>query len=235
MRLDGVELTWLGHAAFRFTMPDGAAIYVDPWLEGNPSCPESEQQPGRVDAIFVTHGHFDHLGTTESLARRFGAPVHGIHELAVHLEGRGVENVVGMNIGGSIATVGGVTATMVPAVHSAGISGDAGIVPGGAPAGWVFRFPEGPTVYHAGDTFVFGDMAIVAELFAPDVALLPIGGHYTMDPRQAAYAGRLLKVQTVVPMHYGTFPILAGTPEALREAAGGAFEVADLAIGEPAG
>ncbi len=233
MQLDGLELTWLGHAAFRFRTADGTVTFVDPWLSGNPACPEAEHEPERVDAIYLTHGHFDHVGDTVALAKRHAPRLFAIHEISVWLEGQGLENVTGLNMGGTVAGPGGVSATFVPAVHSSGISGEAGIVDGGDPGGWVLAFDGGPTIYHAGDTMVFGDMALIAELWQPDIALLPIGGHYTMDPRQAAKAAKLLGVSTVVPMHYGTFPILAGTPEELRDAAGGAFEVVVLTAGEP--
>ncbi len=233
MQLDGLELTWLGHAAFRFRTADGTVTLVDPWLSGNPACPEAEHEPERVDAIYLTHGHFDHVGDTVALAKRHAPQLFAIHEISVWLEGQGLENVTGLNMGGTVAGPGGVSATFVPAVHSSGISGEAGIVDGGDPGGWVLSFDGGPTIYHAGDTMVFGDMALIGELWQPDIALLPIGGHYTMDPRQAAKAAKLLGVSTVVPMHYGTFPILAGTPEELRDAARGAFEVVVLTVGEP--
>lgn len=233
MDLNGIEMTWLGHAAFRFRTGDGTTIYVDPWLEGNPSCPEAEQRPDRADAVFLSHGHFDHFGATPDLAG-LGAQVFCIHEIAVYLESTGIPNVVGLNKGGTVPGPGGVIGTMVDAVHSSGISGERGIVDGGDPAGWVLEFPGGTRVYHAGDTMVFGDMALIGELFKPSIALLPIGGHYVMDPRQAAHAVRLLGVDTVVPMHYGTFPILAGTPAELAAALDGSgVEVADLEIGKP--
>lgn len=235
MDLRGIEMTWLGHATFRFRTGDGTTVIVDPWLAGNPSCPESEHAQERVDAIFITHGHFDHMADAEPLAKAHGCPVFAIHEVAVYLEGQGVEHVVGLNKGGTVEGPGGIRGTMVDAVHSGGISGPDGIVPGGTPAGWVLAFAEGPRVYHAGDTAAFGDMRLIAELWGPDIALLPVGGHYVMDPAQAAYAAGLLGVSAVVPMHYGTFPILAGTPDELEAAlAGSGVEVADLAIGEPA-
>lgn len=233
MELGGLEVTWLGHAAIRIRTDDGTTVLIDPWLSGNPSCPESEHRQERVDAIFVTHGHFDHLGETVAIAKEHGAQVHAIHEIAVWLEAQGVENAVGSNKGGTVASVAGIGASLTTAVHSSGISGDQGIVPGGEAGGWVLEFPGGPTLYHAGDTMVFGDMSLIAEIWRPDIAFLPIGGWYTMGPRQAAMAARALEVSTVVPIHYGTFPILVGTAEELREDATGAFEVAALEIATP--
>lgn len=233
MDLKGVELTWLGHAAVRVRLADGTTVFIDPWLSGNPSCPESEHHPEKADAIYVTHGHFDHIGDTVALATATGAQVFAIHEVAVWLEGQGVENVVGSNKGGVIAGPGGVRAILTDAVHSSGISGDSGIEAGGEAAGWILDIPDGPTLYHAGDTTVFGDMKLIKKVFRPDIALLPIGGHYTMGPGIAARAGRMLGVATVIPIHYGTFPILTGTPNQLRDHADGKFEVADLQIGVP--
>ncbi|HSJ27614.1 MAG TPA: metal-dependent hydrolase [Acidimicrobiia bacterium] len=233
MELQGLEVTWLGHAAVRVRADDGTTVLIDPWLEGNPSCPESEHTQERVDAIFVTHGHFDHLGDTVEIAKATGAQVHAIHEIAVWLEAVGVGNTVGSNKGGTLESVGGIRASLTTAIHSSGISGDEGIVPGGEAGGWVLEFPNGPTLYHAGDTMVFGDMALIGEIWQPDIAFLPIGGWYTMGPRQAAMAARRLEVPNVVPIHYGTFPILSGTPAELIGEASGAFEVAELEIGSP--
>lgn len=236
MDLAGLELTWLGHAAFRLRTADGAVIYLDPWLEGNPACPDTEAHPARADAVFLTHGHGDHFGDTLHLARDLGAEVFCIHEIAVYLRAQGAVRVTGLNKGGTVTGPAGVRATMVDARHSGGLDTDTGILPGGEPAGWVLAFPGGPTIYHAGDTMLFGDMALVRDLWAPGIALLPIGGHFTMDPAQAARAARLLAVQAVVPIHYGTFPLLAGTPgELAAELAGSGIEVAALVPGVPAG
>ena len=230
----GVELTWLGHAAVRLRLADETTLYIDPWLTGNPSCPEAEQSPDRVDAIYLTHGHFDHVGSTMDLVQAHQPQVFAIHEIAVFLEAAGAENAVGSNKGGSVDGPGGVTATLVDAVHSSGISADDGIVPGGEAAGWVIAVPDGPTVYHAGDTTVFGDMELIGRLWSPDLALLPIGGHYTMGPAHAAEAARLLGVSSVVPIHYGTFPILAGTPDELAASLeGSGIEVLAATPGEP--
>lgn len=236
MDLRGLELTWLGHAAVRLRSTDGTTIYVDPWLEGNPACPVAESRPTRADAVFLTHGHGDHFGDTLNLARRLGAQVFCIHEIAVYLEAQGAARVTGMNKGGTVTGPAGVRATMVDARHSGGLDTADGVLPGGEPAGWVLGFPGGPTLYHAGDTMLFGDMALIRDLWAPDIAFLPIGGHFTMDPAQAARAARLLGVATVVPIHFGTFPILAGTPAELAAAlAGSGIQVAALDPGAPAG
>lgn len=233
MQLNGVEMTWLGHATFRLRADDGTTVFFDPWLGGNPSCPESEHHQDRADAIYVTHGHFDHVGSLPDLARATDARIFAIHEIGVWAGSQGLEDVAGCNKGGTLEGPGGIKGSLVNAVHSSGISGDDGIVPGGDPGGWILEFPDGPTIYHAGDTMVFGDMALIGELWEPDIALLPIGGWYTMDPRQAAKAGKMLGVDTVVPMHFGTFPILVGTPDELEGYAGGAFEVKRLEIGAP--
>ncbi len=216
LRMRGNRLTWLGHATFRIVTPSGRVIMIDPWLTSNPACPEALKKPDRVDLMFLTHGHFDHIGDAVSLAKQFKPDIVAIPEMCAWLGSQGVGKTQGMNKGGTIA-VGDVEATMVHAIHSGGIDDGGKMVYGGDPAGFVIRLPGGMTVYHAGDTAVFGDMKIIGELYAPELALLPIGDHYTMSPREAALAIRLLGVKHVVPMHYGTFPVLTGRPETLRE------------------
>jgi L-ascorbate metabolism protein UlaG (beta-lactamase superfamily) len=232
-------LTWLGHSAFRVDSPAGKRIYVDPFLNGNPKCPEDEKAPERVDAIFITHGHNDHVGDALDLGKKFQCPIVAPVELRDFLEMQGHPSEGhDVNKGGTV-DVDGIRVTLVHAQHSSSYMADAPegaprpweIVYTGEPCGLVFDFGEGPKLYFAGDTNVFGDMQLIARLYAPDVAILPIGGHYTMDPKEAALALELLGVKRCVPCHYGTFPILAGTPAQLRELAPG-VEVIEL---EPGG
>jgi L-ascorbate metabolism protein UlaG (beta-lactamase superfamily) len=211
-----VRITWLGHAAFKIQSAAGKVVYIDPWL-GNPKCPDGEKQVQQADLLLVTHGHFDHLGDTVQIAQQTEAKVVCNFEISVWLEQQGVKSAIGMNKGGTLE-FDGLRITMVSADHSSGISGDHGIVDGGSPNGYVLELENGFKLYHAGDTNVFGDMRLIGELYQPDLAMLPIGGFYTMSPREAAHAVRLLGVNQVIPMHYGTFPALAGTPEQLRSA-----------------
>lgn len=211
----GNKLTWLGHAAFRIETPDGKILVIDPWILTNPMCPEKDKKFDRIDTMLVTHGHFDHIADAVELGKKFTPQVVGIFELCAWLESKGVSKTSAMNKGGT-QTVGNIEVTMVNAVHSCGIQDGDHIVYGGEACGYVVRLPGGLTIYHAGDTAVFGDMKIIADLYAPDLAMLPIGDHFTMGPREAALAIRLLNVRHVIPMHFGTFPPLVGRPEQLR-------------------
>jgi L-ascorbate metabolism protein UlaG (beta-lactamase superfamily) len=170
--------------------------------------------------ILVTHGHFDHMGSAVALNQRTGAAVVSNFEIGAYLESQGVEHTIGMNKGGTLKEHG-IDITMVHADHSSGISTEQGTVYGGEAAGYVMTLENGLTLYHAGDTNVFSDMRLIHDLYAPELALIPIGGHFTMGPKEAAYALGLLQVKTVIPMHYGTFPALSGTPEALKHLVAG--------------
>ncbi|MBL0697717.1 metal-dependent hydrolase [Comamonas sp. JC664] len=208
------EATWWGHAAFIIRSPGGAVIAIDPWLT-NPKAPQGAAQPEALDAILLTHGHFDHVGEAKALAQKTGAKVFGSFEL-INLLGLPEAQAVGANAGGTFQ-VKDVTLHLVEAVHSSSYAADpkAPAQYAGAPLGYVLEMANGPTLYHAGDTGPFEGMSLIATQFKPTVALLPIGGHFTMGPAEAAQAVRLLKVKSVIPMHYGTFPLLQGTPEAL--------------------
>jgi L-ascorbate metabolism protein UlaG (beta-lactamase superfamily) len=213
---DPPAVTWLGHAFMKFVTPEGTVVVVDPWPE-NPKFP-ADAELDRVDYILVTHGHFDHLGGAAALAQKTDAQVICIFEVGNYLQRQGLpsEQVWALNKGGTI-TADGIAFTMVTAVHSSGISlEDHAMAPGGSPAGFVIRFANGFTIYDTGDSDVFGDMALIQRRFHPDLLILPIGGYYTMDPVGAAEACRLVQPRWVFPNHYGTFPILAGTPDALK-------------------
>jgi L-ascorbate metabolism protein UlaG (beta-lactamase superfamily) len=233
---DGVTITWLGHAAIRLELVDGVTLLIDPWLVGNPSCPEEFHDLDRVDGVLLTHGHFDHFGDTVEIAARHRPHIYAVHEICVFLESQDVDNVVGMNTGGTVTVPGGVEATMVDAVHSSGLSVGGGIADGGSAAGWVLRLPGGTTIYHAGDTALFGDMSLIGSSHRIDLAILPIGGHYTMGPEDAARAAIRLEAKAVLPVHWGTFPVLTGTPSELRAAlVGTGIGVVDAEIGTPIG
>jgi L-ascorbate metabolism protein UlaG (beta-lactamase superfamily) len=213
-----VQFTWLGHGSYRIDSPSGKRIYVDPWLD-NPKCPEGEKEPERVDVMAITHGHGDHIGSAVELGTKHSPAVVAIFELANWLEGQGVEGAsnLGMNKGGTIE-VEGIKFSMTDALHSGGFIQDADrIVYLGDPAGFVIEFENGTVVYAAGDTAMFGDMQLIGEYLEPDVAILPIGDHFTMGPRQAGAALGLLGCKSCIPIHWGTFPLLTGTPDELRK------------------
>jgi L-ascorbate metabolism protein UlaG (beta-lactamase superfamily) len=213
-----VKATWYGHATFSFTTAQGNVVLVDPWIATNPACPEALKQVERVDSLLITHGHGDHISDALPIIKQHNPTVVAVVELARWLDTQGAQDAIDLNIGGSETLPDGTRVTMTQAHHTAAVN-----LPGGekvtsaAPVGFVISFVDGPRVYFAGDTDVFGDMQIIRELWQPDIAFLPIGDHYTMGPRGAALAVQYLGVKKVVPMHYGTFPILNGTPQLLRE------------------
>ncbi len=211
-------------------------MLTDPWL-GNPSCPAALTNAEAllpIDLILLSHGHGDHLGDTIHVARAAHAPVVCLFELGQYLTAKGLKRVQDMGKGGT-QEVAGVRITMTDAVHSGSMMDEGNIVYLGGAAGFVLRQAGMPTVYFAGDTALFGDMKIIAELYAPEIAFLPIGDHYTMGPDTAAIAAKWLGVRQVVPMHWGTFPILTGTPAMLKEhLAGSRIEVLELAPGQTA-
>jgi L-ascorbate metabolism protein UlaG (beta-lactamase superfamily) len=210
----GVVVTWLGHSAFSLVSPTGKTLLIDPWLD-NPKAPPDAKNINPVDIILVTHGHGDHLGNTIEIARRTNARVVAIHEVGLYLQSQGLSRIEGMNKSGSVI-LDGITITMTHAEHSGGMEPGGELRVGGDPAGFVVKFENNFRVYHAGDTGVFGDMQIIGKLYGPDLVILPIGGYFTMGPVEAALACTLLRPRYIVGMHYGTFPILAGTPEELR-------------------
>jgi L-ascorbate metabolism protein UlaG (beta-lactamase superfamily) len=232
MDTKGTQVTWLGHGTFKFVTTEGKTVIVDPWVMNNPACPDGEKDPA-VDLVLITHAHFDHIGDAVEICKKREPQTFAIYETAMWLGSKGVPNVNGFNKGGT-AQSEGVTFTMVHAVHSCGISDGDQILYGGEAAGYVIEFPGGLKVYYAGDTTVFSDMKIIGELYEPDVSILPIGDFYTMGPREAAYSAKLVGAKTVIPMHFGTFPVLTGTPDELRKLVGKGTDVVALKPGESA-
>jgi L-ascorbate metabolism protein UlaG (beta-lactamase superfamily) len=236
MEMNGARITWLGHSTFRISTPGGKNVLIDPWVMNNPACPERLKKLDRVDVMLATHGHFDHIGDAIEIARQHNPVTVGIFELCHWLQKKGVQQLSPMNKGGT-QEVAGLKITMTHAVHSCGILDGDEIIYGGEACGYVLELENGLRIYHSGDTCVFGDMQLIRELYRPDLAILPIGDHFVMSPKEAAYAVQLLRPKAVIPMHFGTFPVLTGTPaefRALAEDAGG-VEVLLLKPGESVG
>ena len=213
----GFQLTYMGHATFKLKTPGGKTIIIDPWVENNPACPDGLKKVKELDIMVATHAHFDHIGDAVSIGKQHQPKVVGIYELCVWLNSKGLENILPMNKGGT-QTVDGIKFTMVHADHSCGIQEDDGsIIYGGEAVGYIIELENGFRMYHAGDTAVFSDMKLIADIYKPELAMIPIGDHFVMSPTEASHACRFLSAKYVIPMHYATFPVLTGTPEKLAE------------------
>ena len=229
--LKGTRITWLGHATVLVVTPKGTTFLIDPFIQQNPRYPKDFVLPEKIDYILLTHGHGDHMADAVPVAEKHGSTVVAIYELASFVAGKGAARTVGMNLGGTVQ-LDEVAVTMVEAKHSAGAQDENGTHYVGVAAGYVLTIAGGPVLYHAGDTAVFGDMQLIRELYAPEVALLPIGGHFTMGPKEAALAVRFLAPKTVLPLHFGTFPVLTGTPWQLASLVGPGVEIVNWNPGE---
>ena len=225
------RITWLGHSTVLVQTAKGTNILIDPFMAQNPKYPKDFDLPSKIHYVLLTHGHFDHIADAVPVAKRHGSTVVAIYELAEYMAGKGVSETIGMNLGGTVE-LDDVAVTMVEAKHSAAAQDEKGAHNVGVAAGYVLTIDGGPVLYHAGDTAVFGDMSLIRELYAPKVAMLPIGGHFTMGPKEAAVATRLLKPEVILPLHFGTFPPLKGTPEELAALVGPGVEVVCWKPGE---
>jgi len=227
----GTLVTWLGHATVLVQTPKGTNILIDPFIAGNPKSPKDFVLPEKIDFVLLTHGHGDHISDAVPVAAKHNSTVVAIYELAAYVAQKGVAETIGMNLGGTVQ-LADVAATMVEAKHSSMAQDEKGFHEVGVAAGFVLAIAGGPVLYHAGDTDVFSDMKLIRELYQPEVAMLPIGGHYTMGPRGAALAAHFLEPKLILPLHFGTFPPLKGTPEQLAELVGDGVQVARWTPGE---
>lgn len=234
-RLGGVTLTWLGHATLHLKTAAGTSILIDPWIDGNPVYPADKKKFDKIDVMLLTHGHSDHTGSALEVAKQHNPAVVCMVELGDLLEGQGLKSrkLVAMNLGGT-THVEDLEISMVEARHSSSYMIDGKPVYAGPPAGLIVKPANGPVIYFAGDTSLFSDMKLIKALYAPEVAVLPIGDFYTMGPKHAAIAAEWIGAKTVIPIHFGTFPVLRGRPDTLREALEGkGIDVLELTIGEP--
>jgi L-ascorbate metabolism protein UlaG (beta-lactamase superfamily) len=229
----GVSITWLGHATVLYRSAKGKVVLGDAWVDQNPACPESAKQLPPIDVMLITHGHSDHIGDAISIAKKLKPDVVSNFEISLYLADRGVGKTTGMNVGGTLS-LHGLRVTMVNAVHSSSIREGSTFYPAGEACGYVIEFEDGTRVYHAGDTAVMSDMKLIGEIYQPQVAVLPIGDLFTMSPREASFAARMIGARLIVPVHHSTFPALTGTPAALREQLRDRpdIEVADLKPGQ---
>ncbi len=223
--MQSVNISFLGHASFRFTTASNEVIYFDPWLDDNPSCAVSIADIDRADVVCVSHGHVDHLGDAIALVKKTGATLIASPEIAGYASTHGIgydTDSIPLNIGGSVG-LGSVTYTMVRADHSTGLHGDAykdGTIyaePDGSVCGFVLTVQDGPVIYDTADTGVFGDMALISQMYAPDLVIMPVGGKYTMGVKEASVAAGLMRPEAVIPCHYDTFPNQAADLKDLKD------------------
>jgi L-ascorbate metabolism protein UlaG (beta-lactamase superfamily) len=231
MNLQRTRITWLGHATVLIQTAKGTNILIDPFITGNPKYPKDFVLPEKIHYILATHGHSDHISDAVPVSAKHGSTVVAIYELANYLAAQGVARTIGLSLGGTVQ-LNDVAATMVEAKHSSSVQDERGVHYAGVAAGFVLTVAEGPVLYHAGDTAVFGDMKLIAELYQPQVAMLPIGGHFTMGPKEAALAVKLLGAKTILPIHFGTVPQLKGTPDELAALVDESVEVVRWKPGE---
>ncbi len=228
--LKGTRITWLGHATVLIQTAKGTNFLFDPFIEQNPKYPQGFVLPEKIHYILLTHGHGDHMADAVPVAKKHDSTVVAIYELAAFVAEQGVEKTIGVNLGGTVQ-LAEVAVTMVEAKHSSGAQDNHGTHYVGVAAGFVLTIADGPVLYHAGDTAVFGDMKLIKDLYHPEIAMLPIGGYYTMSPKEAAVAVELIGSSIIVPIHFGTFPPLTGTPDELAALVGEGVEVARLVPG----
>jgi len=229
--MKGTSITWLGHATVLIQTAAGTNILIDPFIAQNPKYPRDFVLPSKIHYMLLTHGHGDHISDTVPVANKHNSTVVAIYELASYVGAKGVANTIGMNLGGTVQ-LDDVAATMVEAKHSAAAQDEQGTHYVGVATGFVLDIKDGPMLYHSGDTAVFGDMKLIADLYHPQIVMLPIGGHYTMGPKEAALAVSLLKPNKILPIHFGTFPPLKGTPDDLAKLVDSNIEVIRVQPGE---